>query len=167
MDKNIILCGFMGSGKTVTGKALAKKLDMEFIDLDKFIEEKENMSVSDIFELKGEAYFRTLETKFSKVLGKSGGKVIALGGGTVVNPENTRYLKVNGDIYYLFVTADTVKSRLKNDTSRPLIQKDKENAIENLLKKRENIYKSASDHIIDSNSTVDFAVEQIIKIFNS
>ncbi|MEE1026105.1 MAG: shikimate kinase [Acutalibacteraceae bacterium] len=164
MNKNIVLCGFMGSGKTVTGKALAKKLGMEFIDLDIFIEQSQNMSVKDIFASFGEPYFRTLENKAATELGKSENKVIACGGGTVLNPENVAALKVNGEIFYLSVEAQTVKNRLKNDLSRPLLAKDKENAIDTLLKNRRPIYEGAADRIIDSNGSIDYAVEQILKI---
>jgi len=166
VNKNIVLCGFMGSGKTVTGKALAQKLKMEFIDLDHFIENAENMTVSDIFLKFGEPHFRKLESKAAEALGKSQNKVIACGGGTVVDPENAKALKVNGEIFYLKVSADTVKARLKNDTTRPLLAKDKENAVDSLLAAREPIYLAAADHIIDSNGSIDFAVEQILKIIN-
>ena len=96
VNKNIVLCGFMGSGKTVTGKALAQKLKMEFIDLDHFIENAEIMTVSDIFLKFGEPHFRKLESKAAEVLGKSRNKVIACGGGTVIHPQNAKALKVNG-----------------------------------------------------------------------
>ena len=163
MNKNIILCGFMGSGKTVTGKALAKKLNMEFIDLDIFIEQSQNMSLKDIFAKFGEPHFRNLESQAAAALGKSENKVIACGGGTVLNPENVAALKVNGEIFYLSVEPQTVKQRLKNDTNRPLLADDKENAIDTLLKNRGPIYESAADRIIDSNGSIDYAVEQILK----
>lgn len=165
MNKNIVLCGFMGSGKTVTGKSLAEALNMEFIDLDKFIEQNEGMTVSEIFEKFGEPHFRKLETEASVFLGKSNGKVIACGGGTVMRSENVSALKAGGDIYYLSVTAETVKIRLKDDNTRPLLAKDKNGTIDRLLSEREPKYKAASDHIIDSNGTVDYAVSQITEIY--
>lgn len=164
MNKNIVLCGFMGSGKTVTGKSLAQKLGMEFIDLDQYIENEQNMTVSDIFAKFGEPHFRKLESEAAAFLGKSQNKVIACGGGTVVNPDNARALKVNGEIFYLQVNAETVKNRLKNDTTRPLLAKDKENAVNSLLSARAPIYEAAADHIIDSNGSIEFAVEQILNI---
>lgn len=163
MNKNIILCGFMGSGKTVTGKALAQKLGKEFIDLDVFIEQNQNMSVKDIFAKFGETHFRNLEREAAAALGKSENKVIACGGGTVLNPENVSALKVNGEIFYLSVEPQTVKIRLNNDTNRPLLTGDKENAIDALLKNRRPIYESAADRIVDSNGSIDYAVEQILK----
>ncbi len=163
--KSIILCGFMGSGKTVTGKALAKALNAEFIDLDKYIEDKEGMSVKDIFSRFGEEYFRTKETEACSLLGGLKGKVIALGGGTVINPKNRELLKAEGNkIYLLSVTPETVKARLKRDSNRPLLSKNKDEAIDRLFKERENIYLSSADFVIESNSTVENSVEQILKI---
>lgn len=167
MNRNIILCGFMGSGKTVTGKTLAQKLNMEFIDLDQYIESEQKMSVNDIFEKFGETYFRNLESEASQKLGSANKKIIACGGGTVMNPLNVNYLKANGDIFYLSVSAETVKSRLKSDTTRPLLAKDKANAIDSLLAAREPVYKAVADHIIDSNGSIDSAVEQILKLINN
>lgn len=166
MSKNIILMGFMGSGKSVTGKALAKRLNMEFIDMDSFIETEQKMSINDIFKTFGESYFRNLETKASKILGKRENCIIALGGGTVANPENITFLKANGDIFYLFVTPETVEKRLQNDTTRPLLAKDKKNTINTLLNKRIPIYEAAADYTINSNQSVMNAVEQILKIVN-
>ena len=164
MNKNIILCGFMGSGKTVTGKALANRLNMDFIDIDAFIEENEKTSISDIFEKKGEEYFRNLETKAAITLGSRQNTVISCGGGTVLNPKNVTALKQNGDLFYLSVTPETVIKRLKNNSSRPLLAENKEEKIKTLLKSRLPFYKAVADYIIDSNQTVDFAVEQILKI---
>lgn len=164
MNKNIILCGFMGSGKTVTGKSLANRLNMDFIDIDTFIEEQEKTSINDIFEKKGEEYFRSLETKAAITLGNLQNTVISCGGGTVLKQENLTALKQNGDLFYLSVTPETVIKRLKNNSSRPLLAENKEEKIKTLLKNRLPFYKAAADYVIDSNQTVVFAVEQILKI---
>ena len=164
MNKNIILCGFMGSGKSVTGKALAKRLGKEFIDMDSYIEKEQNLSVNEIFEKFGEDYFRNLETKASVALGNCQNTVISCGGGTVIKKENLTALKQNGQVFYLSVTPETVIKRLKNNSDRPLLAEDKENKIKTLLEGRLPIYESAADYIIDSNQTVSFAVEQILKI---
>ena len=88
MNCNIILCGFMGSGKSTVGLLLAKKLGMSFIDLDTYIEKKEGMTVSKIFEKYGEPYFRKVEKESAKELAEKNGLVIAAGGGTLVDKEN-------------------------------------------------------------------------------
>lgn len=166
MSKNIVLCGFMGSGKSVTGKLLAEKLGFEFVDMDEFIESQTGISVNDIFKTQGESAFRKMETDAALQLGKKTSLVISSGGGTVLNPQNVNYLKANGILFLLDVTAYTVKSRLKNDASRPLLAKDKENAIETLLNSRKSAYINAADYIIDSNGSKFSAAEEIIKIYN-
>lgn len=162
LDKNIVLCGFMGCGKTTAGKELASLLKMEFVDLDKWIEEKEGLTVSKIFEKKGEEYFRTAETRAAENLGQKKGLVIACGGGTVLKPENILSLKKNGVIIYLSVTADVVKSRLKADNTRPLLAKDKENTIDSLLNFRKPLYEKAADFTVDANEALQTTVNQII-----
>ena len=164
VNKNIVLCGFMGSGKSVVGKALAQRLNIEFIDMDAFIEKEQNMSVNEIFENKGEECFRKFETEAAISLGNFNDKVISCGGGTVINPKNVMALKQNGKIFYLSVTPETVIKRLENANDRPLLAKDKENTIFALLKNRSPIYEAASDYTVDSNKSVDHTVEQILKI---
>ena len=159
---NIVLSGFMGSGKTTVGYALAKLLKMEFVDLDRWIEQKENMTVSEIFAKKGEDYFRALETNAAKILGGEKGKVIACGGGTVLKEENVLALKQNGKIFYLSVDVQTIKNRLKGDTTRPLLAKDKEKSIISLLEKREPIYRAAADFVIDATVNTQNTINQIL-----
>ena len=84
--KNIILCGFMGCGKSTIGNLLSRKAGMAFIDLDRYIEKQEGKTVSEIFADSGEAHFRMLERSASKTLGAKNGLVIACGGGTVIDP---------------------------------------------------------------------------------
>lgn len=163
MNKNIILCGFMGSGKTACGTALAKELGLDFVDLDTYIEKAEGLTVSEIFARFGEEYFRSLETKAATDLGAQSGKVIALGGGTVLRKENLLPLKLGGIIFYLDVTGEKVLERLKNDTTRPLLKENKEQTVFDLLKSREPFYKAAADYIIDANGSVDDTVNQILE----
>ncbi|MBQ4155169.1 MAG: shikimate kinase [Clostridia bacterium] len=162
IKNNIVLSGFMGSGKTTTGLALAKLLKMEFVDLDIWIEKNQGKSVKDIFADSGEEYFRTLETKAAKLLGAASGKVIACGGGTVLRQENSVALKQNGILFYLWVDAETVKNRLKGDTTRPLLAKDTEKSIISLLEKREPIYRAAADFVIDATVNTQNTINQIL-----
>lgn len=164
LSNNIVLCGFMGCGKTTVGKELATLLKMEFVDLDEWIEQSEGLTVSEIFEKKGEEYFRTAETKAAEVLGQKKGLVIACGGGTVLRPENVLSLKKNGVIFYLSVTADVVKRRLKADTSRPLLAKDKEKAIDALLNTRKPLYEKAADFTVDADTDPQATVNQILNV---
>ena len=103
---NIVLIGYMGAGKTTVGKALAKKLGYEFIDTDLYIEAQEGMTIPDIFEKKGEAYFRALETDVIRKLREKTHCVIATGGGLPLRKENSDLLKEVGTVYYLMADAD-------------------------------------------------------------
>lgn len=167
MSKNIVLCGFMGSGKSVTGRRLAKLLCKTFIDLDEYIEGQQGISVKEIFAQYGEARFRQLETEAAAALGQTENMVIACGGGTVLRPENTAALKKNGFIFYLQVSADTVKNRLKNDRTRPLLADDRDAAIPALLTEREPLYTAAADFTVDANRLVTDVANQIIALYRS
>lgn len=152
--KNIILCGFMGCGKSTIGSLLSKKMGMSFVDLDKYIEKQENKTVTQIFEDSGEEYFREKEREASKVLGAKRGLIIAAGGGTLTFPENVSAFRDNGRIVLLNVSPETVAERLKNDNSRPLLAKpDKLQAIRELFDARLPLYESAADIIVDADQS--------------
>lgn len=151
MNGNIILCGFMGSGKSTIGVLLSKKLGMSFIDLDSYIEKKENMTVSQIFEAHGEPYFRQREHEASKELSEKNGLIIAAGGGTLIDKENAEVLRKSGKIVLLDLPVEIIAERLKGDNTRPLLQReDKDKAMRELYEKRMPLYKEAADIIIDA-----------------
>lgn len=163
-QSNIVLVGFMGSGKSTIGKAMAKEWDFTFLDTDEYIEKEEGTTISDIFATKGEEYFRELETKTLKQLKtKCRRQVISVGGGTPLRPENRKLLKKLGYVIYLKVEPETVIERLKDDTTRPLLQRpDKENAIRELLEKREPMYKDAAHITIKTDKKpVDVIIDDI------
>lgn len=164
MKENIVLCGFMGSGKSVTGKLLAEKLGFNFFDLDHVIEQAEQMTISEIFEKHGEAEFRKMETKAARKLGNLSGAIIACGGGTVLKQENITALKKNGKLFFLEVSPETVLERLAKDTSRPLLRaEDKEARIQNLLTARTPLYHAAADFVINANQSKEAVAENILK----
>lgn len=150
---NIVLSGFMGSGKTTLAGALSRELNMRSIDIDRYIEEQQGMSTNDIFAEYGEKAFRDLEHLAVKELCQKDNIIISTGGGTILNSANTKLLKRNGVVIYLDVTVETVMRRLASDHSRPLLQRDdKESAVTELLNGRLPIYKAAADVIVDANS---------------
>ncbi len=166
-SKNIILCGFMGSGKTTVGTALSELICKDFIDLDKYIERKCKKTVAEIFKTKGEAHFRKLEERFTKRLARRKNLVLSLGGGTVLNPKNVEVLKKNGVFFYLKVDANTVINRLSGDKTRPLLLENaKENTV-SLLEKREPIYSHAADFTVDGNLSINETVNQILDTYFS
>ena len=159
--KNIYLVGFMGSGKSTVGKILAEKLNMNFIDIDKFIEEKEGMKIKDIFEQKGESYFRELERKQIEAIVNQEGLVVSTGGGLGANLNNMNLMKKNGDVVWLDVSLNTVLDRLKNDQDRPLLKQPIEK-IKQLFEERKNVYRLANIRINADKKTPSQIVEEIL-----
>jgi len=153
MAKPICLLGFMGAGKTRWGKQLANKLQRRFVDLDKAIEAKAGMTVSQIFESYGEGFFRQLETESLQDVLAQDALVVSLGGGTPCREENLKLLKEKATTIYLKSNAGMLHSRLvTNYKSRPLLAaQEPENLlpfIQNLLAQREPYYHQA-DAIVD------------------
>ena len=162
-EKNIILCGFMGCGKTTLGKMLAEQLNMEFLDIDKIIEDKQNLKISEIFENFGEDYFRKLESATVNKICNLKNKIISLGGGTLENFENFKKLKANGIIFFLNVPLNILKIRLQNDTKRPLL---KSQNIDSLFFNRLENYKKYADFTINANLSPDKVYSEIMSVFN-
>lgn len=146
--KNIILVGFMGTGKTVTGRALAERTGMELVDMDSLIEKQQGKTIPDIFAQDGEAAFRAMERRMVQELSKRSGLVISTGGGIVLNPENITDFEKTGLVVCLTASPETIFQRLENDTSRPLLSGDKKGQISALLEKRKPLY-AAIAHQID------------------
>ena len=165
--KNIVLCGFMGCGKSTIGDLLSKKMGMSFVDLDTYIEKKENKTVSEIFADSGEAYFRKLEREASEELSVKRGLIIAAGGGTLTFKENVDVLKNGGKIILLDVPVEVISERLKFDDTRPLLARpDKEEAMRELYEKRMPLYKAAADVVVDASQSPMQVCRDIIKEIN-
>lgn len=164
MKNNIVLCGFMGCGKTTIGKALAKALSFSFVDSDAVIEQTAGKTITEIFAEHGEAYFRGIEKSIIKSLSQQKGLVIATGGGVMLKSENAEALKKTGSVIFLDVSKDEVLKRLENDTTRPLLQRpDRENAISELLIKRRPCYLDAADITVNADTCVETVTEEILK----
>lgn len=153
---HISLVGFMGSGKTTIGKALAKMLDMDQIDVDQVIETRARMKISDIFAQYGEAHFRELERSTVEELSQHQNVIILCGGGGVVlNKANVDNLRSNGVVIWLKASPEEIYSRIATDDTRPLLKDNMSvNKIETLLDPRLSLYESAADiAIITDNKT--------------
>lgn len=151
MKDNIILIGFMGCGKTSLGIRLSYQLKQTMIDTDKWIEQKQKMTVSEIFDRYGEEAFRSMETDCLRELIETSDKqIISVGGGLPMREENHSLLKELGKVFYLRVTPEAVYERLKNDTTRPLLQvEDPQGRIRELLSKRAPVYEACADVTVD------------------
>ena len=152
MMKNIVLIGFMGSGKTTVGKALEESTNMSFVDTDELIEAYEGSKIRNIFENKGEAYFRRLENETLKnLLSCTDHKIISTGGGIVTNQDNVTLLKQLGKVFYLRIKPETVVARLEGDKTRPLLMgEDKLIKVEGLMDSRKELYEIAADKTINA-----------------
>lgn len=165
---NIALIGFMGAGKTTIGRNLAKKINFTFVDTDDEIESRAKMSISEIFELHGEEYFRKIESEaLNSVLSREN-IVIATGGGVVKNKKNIDKMKIVSTVFYIEATSETIYNNVKNSTHRPLLNcPNPLEKINELLNDRLELYKNSCDFIVNVDKTeVDQNVESIINIIN-
>ena len=168
MKSNIVLIGFMGTGKTSIGKILATKFGCAFVDLDHKIEADNKMSIPKIFKKYGEDHFRKLEKEAVKEVTQRRGIVIATGGGTIKDPENLRLLKESGVVICLTASVDEILFRTEQEGNRPVLDKkdkdqgDRRAAIEKLLEERKEFYDQA-DYKID---TTNWSPMQIIEDIN-
>lgn len=160
----IILIGFMGAGKTTIGKALAKSLNREFVDTDERIEADTGRKIPDIFEKEGEPYFRRLETETLQKLEEEGiPRVIAVGGGLPMQPENGPILNRMGTAVFLEADTDTLEERLRGDTSRPKLQGGElRERILTLMREREETYRQVAHlSVRTDHRSVDEVTEEI------
>ena len=149
--KNLVLCGFMGSGKTTIGRKLARVTGLDFVDADQYLEEKEGMKISDIFAQKGEAYFRDRETAYIRELSQRDGIVLSLGGGAVLRPENVAAVKETGLLIHLDTPFYRILKNLSYSNSRPLLNRpDKQAETRRLYNARKAIYHRVSDTSVRS-----------------
>lgn len=160
---NIILIGMPYSGKTTTAKLLSEKLGFKFIDLDILIEENEGLKISEIFSKFGEEYFRKLETKTLKNIIEDKPFILSTGGGTAQKDENLEILKQMGKIFYLEIMPNKIFDRIKDDKTRPLLQKNNpKKVLEDLYNIRRQNYEKANFKINAENGPQE-VVNEIIK----
>ena len=158
---NVILIGFMGSGKTTVGLKLSYRLRRTVLDTDREIEKEEKRTISEIFAADGDPYFRDRETAcLKKLTGSANNQIISVGGGLPLREENRRLLHELGQVFYLRAKGETIYERVKNDTTRPLLQGgDPLAKIRTLLEERDPFYMAAADVVI---TVDDKSFEQIL-----
>jgi shikimate kinase len=161
---NIILTGFMGTGKTVVGRRIAEALRTSFVDSDHLVEKKVGHSIRTIFETLGEAKFRQMESGVLKELAQLDKTVIAVGGGALLRPENRETLQKNGIFVCLSARTNTLLDRLKDDVTRPLLAGENPEArIERLMNERQSIYALCEIQIDTNDQTIDQVADAIIQ----
>lgn len=164
-QNNIFFIGFMGVGKTTVSDYLSMILNRSKIEIDKYIEEKENMTISQIFEKYGEEYFRNCETDVLKELNQKNNKIISCGGGIVLREENIDLMKKQGQIILLTASPQTIYERVKDSKERPILNNNMNvEFISSLMKKRDEKYLKAADIIINTDDKdIKEVSEEIIK----
>ncbi|PKL51702.1 MAG: shikimate kinase [Nitrospira bacterium HGW-Nitrospira-1] len=152
--KNIVLTGFMGTGKTTIGKALARMLHTRLVDVDEEIESAQKMTINDIFKIYGEQHFRDIETAMIKKLAQERGIIISTGGGSVLRDENMVALKENGIVFCLNADAETILERTSRHEDRPLLKvENPKEKINELLACRRPFYEKAGIMIETGNKS--------------
>ena len=167
---NIVLIGFMGTGKSTIARELAKTRQMNIVEMDEEIVRRRGKSIADIFEEEGEEYFRDLETALLKELQTKENQVISCGGGAVLREENVRVMKKNGCVVLLTALPQTIYERVKNNTDRPILQGNMNvEYIASLMEKRREKYEKASDIVIatDGKNVSQICEEMLQKLAES
>ncbi|WP_178667634.1 shikimate kinase [uncultured Eubacterium sp.] len=144
---NIVLCGFMGSGKTVVGRELAKIMGVKFVDTDELIEKEQGVAIKAIFATHGEDYFRDLEYEMCKKVAQMKGAVVSTGGGAMTFERNVEAIKQGSKVVFLDASFDVICDRIGNSTTRPLFQ-DREKA-KRLYDERKDKYLAAADYVVN------------------
>ena len=165
--ENLVFLGMMGSGKSSIGSITAKKLKLDFIDIDKEIEKESGLDIKQIFDSKGENYFRKLEEKITLQKLQFNSTVISLGGGAFIN-KNIRKEVLKGHIsFWLNWDSEILLNRINNSKKRPLASISTDVELIDLMKKRSNIYSKALYHIECDNLSKEKVVKKILEIYEA
>jgi len=166
VKKNLVLIGMMAAGKTTLGKIVAQRYNMEFVDTDSIIENKNSMSINEIFEKKGEPFFRAEEEKEVIEILKKKGCVIAVGGGAFINKNIREHILKSSISIWLDVDIKVLNDRVQFNNRRPLLNKDNnENKINEMYNERKKFYSMANYKINCRNLKKEVITEKIIEIY--
>ena len=163
--KNIVLIGMMGSGKSTIGYLLSKTIDLKFIDIDKVIEKEVGLKIHNIFEKRGEVYFRNLEEKITLKFLKNKRKIISLGGGGFLNKNIKKETLINNVSFWLNWKNTTIIKRIYRSKKRPLAINSNENDLKKLIIERSKIYSEANFKINCEGLTKNMIVNQIKNLY--
>ena len=164
LNKNIVLLGMMGSGKSSIGYLLSKSLNLKFVDIDKKIENFTNLNIYDIFEKKGENFFREIEEKITLKFLKNKKQIISLGGGGFINKNIRKEVLANNLSFWLNWRSSTIIKRILKSKKRPIAFKSNENDLRKLINERTKIYSKANFRINCENLTKSMIVKQILDL---
>ena len=164
---NIVFLGMMGSGKTSIGSLLSKKINLNFFDIDHLIEKELKMKIPDIFEIKGERFFRELEEKITLKTLKKNNIIISLGGGAFINKKIRKEILSNHVSFWLKWDSKVLIERIKNSIKRPMAIKATNNELIELIKKRSNTYSEAMYRVNCNNLTKSQIINKILNLYEN
>lgn len=166
-NRNIILVGFMGTGKTSVANALARMTNMKLIEMDALIEETAGKPITQIFAEEGEPAFRKIEHDLAANLSSPKASIISTGGGIVLNPDNIRLLSEGGLVVCLQASVDEILRRVENDTDRPLLHTDdRRGKVLSLLSQRQELYNKIPFQIHTDGRSIENIAQTILAEFN-
>lgn len=164
--QNLVLVGFMGTGKSTVGKKLARRLGMKFVDSDQEVERVTGLTINEIFKRYKEVRFRSEEKAALRRITRNSGQVIATGGGAVIDPENVEILKENGFLVCLTAQPEVIFERVKRKKNRPLLQKDDPLAeIKKLLAERAPFYAKADVAVDTSKMDLEAVIAEVGRLY--
>jgi len=167
VKKNIVLIGMMAAGKTTIGFKLAEKLNYNFFDIDAEIEKSENEKIANIFQYKGEDYFRKIEEKITLAFLDKKNCVISLGGGAFLNENIRKKIKKNSYSFWLNWKIKTILDRISKNKKRPLALKLNDIDLENLYRKRVKFYKLSNFKVNCENKNKSEIIRNIFKLLTN
>jgi shikimate kinase len=163
---NIVLVGFMGTGKSTVGRFLAEKLSWDLVDTDHYIENQEGMTIPELFSTKGEAYFREAETQaIREIMGRTK-QVVETGGGAVLAETNRTCMKQNGYVVALTASLETILLRVGGDRNRPLLQGKASEVVPQLLERRKHAYDFADLRIATDRLRIELIAQRLLEAFH-
>ena len=167
LNKNLVFIGMMGSGKTTIGKIVSKKLNKRFIDIDQQIELEEKMTITDIFQKKGEKFFRNIEEKITLKFLKKKNIVVSLGGGAFINKKIREEIQKNHFSFWLKWNSDTLIQRIRKNTKRPIALRSSPNQLIDLIKKRSMVYSESKYKINCEKLSKNEIVNKVINTYEN
>ena len=163
VTSNIYLVGLMGAGKTTIGRALAKSMDLGFVDSDRVIEERTGVNIPTVFEIEGEEGFRKRESQVIADLSRMSGLVVATGGGAVLRPENRSNMRASGFVVYLNVPPHLLWERTRHDKNRPLLKvANPLLRLRELFQERDAYYREVADLVVDGSRVKTQGILQLL-----
>jgi shikimate kinase len=166
-QRNLVLLGFMGTGKTTVGRLLAQRLGRPFVDVDEWIEAKTGRGIPELFAQRGEAAFRQLEAEAVAYLAEPTGKVLAGGGGIVKSAENVRRLAAGGELVCLTAQPETILARVGHQRHRPLLAGEDPGArIRALLAEREALYRAIPRAVATDGLSPEAVAEAVLRLLD-